>query len=109
MSVVYGQGDVFYRNKGRHRIGYTMLEVDGFPEGVGAAGERDGRGVGAVRLQPRRVPRLGARSSPSTSCRSASNVDYFHPGIRGVRNPAGDFVFLANFEWVRAQGARTCS
>ena len=28
---MYGQGDVFLRNKGKTRIGYTMLEVDGFP------------------------------------------------------------------------------
>ena len=54
-----GRATSSHRNRGRHRIGYTMLEVDGFPDGVGAAGERDGRGVGAVRLQPRRVPRVG--------------------------------------------------
>src|SRR5687768_18164963 len=31
VAVVYGQGDVFERNRGRYKIGYTMLEVDGFP------------------------------------------------------------------------------
>jgi hypothetical protein len=25
--------------------------------------------------------------------------DHFHPAIRGVPNPNGDFVFLSNFEW----------
>ena len=34
------------------------------------------------------------------------DVDHFHPEIRGVRNPAGDFVFLANFEWVERKRAR---
>ncbi|HVE66931.1 MAG TPA: glycosyltransferase family 2 protein, partial [Thermoanaerobaculia bacterium] len=31
VGVVYGQGDVFHRNRGRRKVGFTMLEVDGFP------------------------------------------------------------------------------
>jgi glycosyltransferase involved in cell wall biosynthesis len=27
------------------------------------------------------------------------DIDHFHPGIKGVRNPGGDFVFLASLEW----------
>src|SRR6185295_1988499 len=30
-AVVYGQADVFGSNRGRIKVGYTMLEVDGFP------------------------------------------------------------------------------
>jgi GT2 family glycosyltransferase len=98
VSVVYGQGDVFDRNKGRHRIGYTMLEVDGFPEEwvrqangmdevwVPSAFNRDGFLASGLK-KPVHVMPLGV------------DVDHFHPAIRGVRNPAGDFVFLANFEW----------
>ena len=98
VSVVYGQGDVFDRNKGRHRIGYTMLEVDGFPEEwvrqanemdevwVPSGFNRDGFLASGLK-KPVRVMPLGV------------DVDHFHPAIRGVRNPAGDFVFLANFEW----------
>ena len=31
-QVVYGQGDVFYRNDGKYKIGYTMLETTGIPK-----------------------------------------------------------------------------
>lgn len=31
VQVVYAQGDVFERNTGHYKIGYTMLEVDGLP------------------------------------------------------------------------------
>ncbi len=98
VSVVYGQGDVFHRNKGRYRIGYTMLEVDGFPkewvaEGNGmdevwvpSAFNRDGFAASGLK-KPVHVMPLGV------------DIDHFHPGIRGVRNPGGDFVFLASLEW----------
>src|SRR5262249_38783009 len=32
ISVVYGQGDIFGCGRGRRRVGFTMLEVDGFPK-----------------------------------------------------------------------------
>lgn len=31
-QVVYGQGDVFYKNNGNYKIGYTMLETTGIPK-----------------------------------------------------------------------------
>lgn len=31
-QVVYGQGDVFYKNNGKYKIGYTMLETTGIPK-----------------------------------------------------------------------------
>jgi GT2 family glycosyltransferase len=104
VSVVYGQGDIFHRNKGRRRIGYTMLEVDGFPgEWVRQANEmdevwvpsgfnRDGFLASGLR-KPVHVMPLGV------------DIDHFNPGIRGVNNPAGDFVFLANLEWVERKRA----
>jgi GT2 family glycosyltransferase/glycosyltransferase involved in cell wall biosynthesis len=98
VSVVYGQGDVFLRNKGKTRIGYTMLEVDGFPAEwvkngnemdevwVPSAFNRDGFVASGLTV-PIRVMPLGV------------DVDHFHPGITGFSNPVGDFVFLASFEW----------
>ena len=29
--MVYGQGDIFYRNFGGYKVGFTMLETDGIP------------------------------------------------------------------------------
>ena len=80
------------------RIGYTMLEVDGFPaEWVRQANEMDEVWV------PSGFNRDGFLASglkrPVHVMPLGVDVDHFHPGIRGVRNPAGDFVFLANFEW----------
>ena len=31
-QVVYAPGEVFIKNSGQYRIGYTMLEVDGIPD-----------------------------------------------------------------------------
>jgi GT2 family glycosyltransferase/glycosyltransferase involved in cell wall biosynthesis len=98
VSVVYGQGDVFTRNKGRHRVGYTMIEVDGFPEEwTRQANEMDEVWV------PSTFNRDGFLASglkkPAFVMPLGVDIDHFHPGIRGVRNPAGDFVFLASFEW----------
>jgi GT2 family glycosyltransferase len=98
VSVVYGQGDVFFRGKGRRRVGYTMLEVDGFPaEWVKQANALDEVWV------PSSFNRDGFLASglarPVHVLPLGVDVDHFHPGIRGVPNPAGDFVFLANFEW----------
>jgi len=98
VSVVYGQGDVFLRNKGKTRIGYTMLEVDGFPAEwvrngnemdevwVPSAFNRDGF-VASGLTAPVRVMPLGV------------DIDHFHPAIKAFPNPTGDFVFLASFEW----------
>jgi len=97
-AVVYGQADAFHRNRGRYRIGYTMLEVDGFPdEWVRQASRMDEVWVpsdfnreGFARCgleRPIHVVPLGV------------DTDHFHPGIRAYRNPAGEFVFLASFEW----------
>lgn len=98
VAVVYAQGDVFARNPGRCRVGYTMLEVDGFPaEWVKQAQEMDEvwtptefnrEGLLASGLRrPVRVMPLGV------------DPDHFHPGIRAFPNPDGDFVFLVNLEW----------
>ncbi len=103
LAVVYGQGDVFHRNRGRYKIGFTMLEVDGFPEDwvrqanrmdevwVPSAFNREGFRRCGVKCPIHIVP-LGFDSH------------YFHPGIAGYPNPDGEFVFLSVFEW----GERKC-
>jgi hypothetical protein len=98
LSVVYGQGDVFEKNAGRRKIGFTMLEVDGFPrEWVRQANRMDEVWV------PSDFNRRGFLESglkqPVEVVPLGIDPEHFHPGIRGFPNPAGEFVFLSNFEW----------
>jgi GT2 family glycosyltransferase len=98
VCVVYAQGDVFERGRGGRRIGYTMLEVDGFPrEWVRQANLMDEVWV------PSRFNREGLLSCgvrrPVHVLPLGVDVDHFHPGIKAVPNPRGDFVFLSSFEW----------
>ena len=98
LAVVYGQGDVFSRNRGRRRIGFTMLEVDGFPpEWVRQANEMDEVWV------PTRFNMEGFRASglkrPIQTIPLGVDTNYFHPGVQAYPNPNGEFVFLSNFEW----------
>lgn len=98
VAVVYGQGDVFRRNRGRRKVGFTMLEVDGFPANwvrqanrmdevwVPSEFNRQGFAASGVKRPIHRIP-LGV------------DPNYFHPGIRGFPNSRGEFVFLSNFEW----------
>lgn len=98
VSVAYGQGDCFSRNCGRYKIGFTMLEVDGFPADwvrqanamdevwVPSAFNRDGF-LRCGLKKPVHVIPLGV------------DANYFHPGIKAWPNPAGEFVFLSLFEW----------
>lgn len=98
IAVVYGQGDVFRRNRGRYRIGYTMLEVDGFPASwVAQANRMDEVWVPST-FNRDAFLRCGLER-PVYVMPLGVDVDHFHPGIRAHRNPSGDFVFLANFEW----------
>jgi glycosyltransferase involved in cell wall biosynthesis len=98
VAVVYAQGDVFARNPGRCRVGYTMLEVDGFPaEWVRQAQEMD------EVWTPTEFNRQGLLDSglrrPVEVMPLGVDPDHFHPGIRGFPNPNDEFVFLVNLEW----------
>jgi GT2 family glycosyltransferase len=97
-AVVYGQGDVFARNQGKYKIGYTMLEVDGFPaEWVRQANRMDEVWV------PTEFNRLGFLRSglqrPIHVVPLGVDVNYFHPATKAYPNPMGEFVFLSLFEW----------
>ena len=97
VQVVYAQGDVFERNNGKYRIGYTMLEVDGLPsEWVRQANMMDEVWVpsefnkatffaSGVKVPIKVVP-LGVDPA------------YFSPGIYGTKLQ-GVFSFLSIFEW----------
>lgn len=98
VAVVYAQGDVFGRNPGRVQVGYTMLEVDGFPaDWVRQANEMD------EVWAPTEFNREGLLASgvtrPIHVMPLGVDPDHFHPGIRGIPSPHGELVFLASFEW----------
>lgn len=98
VSVVYGVAPVFPRNRGRYRVGYTMLEVDRFPEpwlrAIGWVDEvwvpsrfnRDALLAQGV-TRPVHVLPLGV------------DPERFRPDGPRCRPPGGEVVFLASFEW----------
>ena len=98
VAVAYGQGDCFYRNRGRYKVGFTMLEVDGFPpDWVRQANAMDEVWV------PSEFNRDGFLRSglkkPVHVIPLGVDTDYFHPGVAACPNPAGEYVFLSLFEW----------
>ena len=98
LSIVYGQGDVFERARGAIRVGFTMLEVDGFPaEWVRQANSMDE--VWVPSAFNRDAYLACGLSRPVRIMPLGVDPDYFHPGIKGHPNPDNEYVFLANFEW----------
>ncbi len=98
VSVVYGQGDVFFKAKGRYRVGYTMLEVDGFPEEwVRQANKLDEVWVPSAFNKDCFI-NCGLKV-PVHIIPLGVDPAYFHLNIKSYGNPHGDYVFLANFEW----------
>jgi glycosyltransferase involved in cell wall biosynthesis len=101
-QVIYAQGDALYKNSGRYRIAFTMLEVDGLPlDWVNQLNLMDEVWVPApfnagtfaesgVR-RPIRVVPLGV------------DLAAFHPDVPR-RAVSGRFVFLTSFEWGRRKG-----
>ncbi len=98
VAVSYGQADTFHRNRGRYQIGFTMLEVDGFPREwvrqanrmnevwVPSTFNRDGLLRSGVE-RPIHVMPLGV------------DPHYFHPRVVSYPNPSGELLFLSLFEW----------
>ena len=96
-QVVYGQGDVFFKNSGRYRVGYSMLEVDGIPDNwveqanaidevwVPSHFNQETFAASGVK-RPIKVMPLGV------------DIDYFNPHIRS-RRLNDRYVFLSVFEW----------
>jgi len=105
ISVVYGQADIFNKNKGKYKIGYTMLEVDGFNE----EWVRQCNGMNEV-WTPSEFNKQGmiksGVSKPIYVMPLGVNTDYFNPNIKRVENPNGDYVFLSVFEFSERKNAK---
>lgn len=98
ISIVYGQGDVFDRNRGAYRIGYTMLEVDGFPDEWVRQANRMDEVWAPSSFNRDALVRCGV-TRPVHVMPLGVDVERFHPGVKSFPNPSGEFVFLANLEW----------
>ena len=102
-QVAFSQADVFPDVKGRRRVGWTMLEVDGLPpEWVAGANRMDEVWVPAS-FNVETFRDSGVRV-PIEVMPLGVDVDYFHPGITGFR-PSDRFTFLSVFEWGERKGA----
>ncbi len=96
-QVVYAPGELFSKNSGRYRIGYTMLEVDGIPQAwVRLCNEMDEVWVPSTfNVQTFRESGV---TRPIHTMPLGVNPDYFNPRIRGYR-PSSRYTFLSIFEW----------
>ncbi|MDK8181199.1 DUF4214 domain-containing protein [Paenibacillus sp. UMB4589-SE434] len=96
-EVVYGQGDVFFKNTGRYKIGYTMLEVDGLPQDWVEQCNR----MNEVWV-PSTFNLMTFRESgvhvPIHVMPLGVNPDYFNPHIHASRF-SDRYTFLSVFEW----------
>ena len=96
-QVAYAPAELFCKNSGRYRIGYTMLEVDGIPEDwVRLCNEMDEVWVpSAFNLETFRAS--GVRR-PLHVMPLGVNPDYFNAHLRPYR-ATDRYTFLSIFEW----------
>ncbi len=96
-QVVYAPAELFSKNSGRYRIGYTMLEVDGIPpEWVRMCNQMDE--VWVPTTFNAETFRAGGVTSPLRVMPLGVNPDYFNPRIQGFR-ASPRFTFVSVFEW----------
>ena len=96
-QVVYGQGDVFFKNSGSYRVGYSMLEVTGIPsDWVEQANALDE--VWVPSSFNRETFAASGVTRPILVMPLGVDTDYFHPFISS-RKLDDRFVFFSVFEW----------
>ena len=97
IQLVYGQGDVFEKNTGLYKVGFTMLETDGLPaEWVRQANLMDEVWVpSAFNVE---TFRNSGVEVPLHVIPLGVDPAYFSPQIQGWRQP-GPYTFLSVFEW----------
>jgi len=98
VSVVYGQGDVFERNQGKYKIGFSMLEVDGFPEQwINQANKMNEIWVPSE-FNVQTMKSCGLKK-PIYKIPLGVDTNYFNPQINSIKNKNNDYVFFTNIEW----------
>jgi GT2 family glycosyltransferase len=102
-QVVYASGDLFYKNGGKYRIGYTMLEVDGMPEDwILQANAMDEVWVPSTFNQETFLN--SGLKAPIYVMPLGVNPDFFNAKIRAFR-PTQRYTFLSVFEWGERKAA----
>jgi glycosyltransferase involved in cell wall biosynthesis len=101
-QVVYGRGDLFAKNSGSYRVGFTMLEVDRLPTTwVQQANLMDE--VWAPTEWGAAMFRSSGVTRPVYSVPLGVDLELFHPGpLRGQLTERT--VFLSVFEWGLRKG-----
>lgn len=96
-QVVYGQGDVFFKNSGKYRVGYSMLEVTGIPaDWVEQANALDEIWVPShFNLETFRESGV---DRPMNVMPLGVDINYFNPFISS-RKQGDRYVFMSVFEW----------
>jgi len=96
-QVVYGQGDVFFKNSGRYKVGYSMLEVTGIPaDWVEQANALDEIWVPS-QFNKETFSASGVKR-PIHVMPLGVDINYFHPFIKS-RRIEDRFTFMSVFEW----------
>jgi glycosyltransferase involved in cell wall biosynthesis len=96
-QVLYASGDLFHKNSGRYRIGYTMLEVDGVPEDwILQANALDEVWVPSTFNQQTFLD--SGLQKPIFVMPLGVNPDFYNPQIKPFR-PSSRYTFLSVFEW----------
>jgi GT2 family glycosyltransferase len=98
VTVTYAQGDALGRNRGKVRVGFTMLEVNRIPRDWARALNTMDE-VWTPTEFNRRAMQTSGVVRPIHVIPLGVDTQHFHPLATRVANPRGDFVFLANFEW----------
>ncbi len=96
-QVVYGQGDVFKRNTGKYKIGFTMLETTGIPqEWVRQANLMDEVWVPST-FNVKTFKDSGV-TVPIYVIPLGIDPNYFNPRIKSYKKHS-KYTFLTVFEW----------
>lgn len=102
VQIVYSQGDLFYKNFGEYKIGFTMLEADGLPqEWVQQCNSMNEIWVPSL-FNKVTFAHAGVKV-PIYAMSLGIDSDHFNPEIKANR-VSDKFTFLSVFEWSERKG-----
>ncbi len=102
LQVSYSQGDLFYKNFGKYKVGFTMLEADGLPkEWVKQCNQMNEIWVPS-NFNKSTFAAAGVKA-PIYIMPFGIDVDHFNPKIYAKRI-SPKFTFLSVFEWSERKG-----